>query len=221
MKIFRPVSVLLILSLLASLTFGCAKTSGIEGKVVNGKSQPVAGVKVIARQNQPAKGYEQFETTTGPDGKFTFNKLLPSSAYTLSIWHKDWKTDTTMTVEAAEGETTPLIEPLKVLLTSDNDGIVTSTATGLQCYLGPDMDTNWNKANTWVKSLSISGGGWRMPTRAELRGLYDAGGRRNNWVWSGELNGPYAAWAFFFNNGSEGAYDRRASTLRAIAVRSR
>ncbi|MBF0555289.1 MAG: carboxypeptidase regulatory-like domain-containing protein [Nitrospirae bacterium] len=218
MKMSRTVVVVLILLLSA----GCGKTSGIEGKVVNGKNQPIAGVKVIAKQNQPVKGSEQFEATTGPDGKFTFSKLLPSSAYTLSIWHKDWKTDTSMAVEAAaEGEATLLKEPMKVLLTVDNDGIVTATGTGLQCYLGPDMDTNWDQANTWVKSLSISGGGWRMPTRAELRGLYDAGGRRNNWVWSGELNGPYAAWSFYFNNGSEFAYDRRASTLRAIAVRSR
>ena len=216
-------TVVAVLILLLSVSYGCGKKSGLEGKVVDGKDQPISGVKVIAKQNQPIKGYEQFEATTGSSGKFTFNKLFPSSAYTLSIWHKDWKTDTSMAVEAGpEGETTLLKEPLKVLFTVDNDGIITATSTGLQWLFGPDKDTNWDQANAWVKGLSIGGGGWRMPTRAELKGLYNGGMRKNHWVWSGELNGSSLAWNFTFDPGHENPITRSNShDGRAFAVRSR
>ncbi|MBF0519374.1 MAG: DUF1566 domain-containing protein [Nitrospirae bacterium] len=222
MKIFRTV-VVLILSLSILLTFGCNMTSGLDGKVVDGKNQPIAGVKVIAKQNQPQliKGYEQFESTTGSDGKFTFKNLYSSSDYTLSLWHKDWKTDTTMAVQAARKGKTLLKEPLKVLFKVDNDGIITATGTGLQWYYGPDKNTNWNEANSWVKSLSIGGGGWRLPTRAELKGLYDGGMRLNAWVWSGELNGPSDAWDFNFVGGGEDCHIYGSGDERAFAVRSR
>ncbi|MBF0520712.1 MAG: DUF1566 domain-containing protein, partial [Nitrospirae bacterium] len=157
-------------------------------------------------------------------GKFTFKKLYPTASYTLSIWHKDWKTDTTMTVEAApEGETTILKEPMKVLMTVDNEGIITDTATRLQWYVGTDMDTNWDEANLWVKSLSVGGGGgWRMPARAQLKGLYDAGMEFDHWVWSGEVYSPSEAWAFLFSNGYDVYNDRSDSSGgRAFAVRNR
>jgi len=32
---------------------GCGKTSGLEGKVLDGKGQPIAHVKIIAKQVQP------------------------------------------------------------------------------------------------------------------------------------------------------------------------
>jgi hypothetical protein len=221
MKLSGTVFVLLILSL--SLCYGCGKKSGLEGKVVDAKGQPISGVKVIARQNQPIKGYEQFEATTGPEGKFTFNKLFPSSAYTLSISHKDGKTDTATAVKSApEGETTLLKEPLKVFFSVDNAGIITDTATSLQWYDGPDKDTTWDQANSWVAVLTVGGGGWRMPTRAELKDLYSKGVRRNNLVWSGELAGQSAAWGFGFDDGSEASGARNHYlSLRAFAVRSR
>ena len=70
--------------------FGCGKKSGLEGKIVDEKGAPVANVKIIAKQIQPIKGYEQFETTTGSDGKFSFGKLFPTSEYILFPWYEDW-----------------------------------------------------------------------------------------------------------------------------------
>ena len=70
--------------------FGCGKKSGLEGKVVDGKGAPVANVKIIAKQVQPIKGYEQFEATTGADGSFSFKKLFPTSEYILFPWYEDW-----------------------------------------------------------------------------------------------------------------------------------
>ena len=76
--------------LMGFLAFGCGKKSGLEGKVVDGKGQPVANVKIIAKQVQPIKGYQQFETTTNSDGTFSFGKLFPTSEYILFPWYTDW-----------------------------------------------------------------------------------------------------------------------------------
>jgi hypothetical protein len=111
-------------------------------------------------------------------------------------------------------------------------GIITDFSTGLQWYVGYDKNTTWYEANSWVKSLLAYGSGWRMPTRAELKGLYHEGmGNRNmppefkttGWaVWSNEQQGSSTAWNFLFNNGVEGYYERSSSTgRRAFAVRSR
>ena len=50
-----------------------------------------------------------------------------------------------------------------------DNGIVLDTQTNLKWVAGPDRYTNWNAARSWVSSLTIDGGGWRMPTRSELR----------------------------------------------------
>lgn len=78
-------------------------------------------------------------------------------------------------------------------------GIIYDLQTGLEWYVGPDRDTTWDEARAWVKNLTVGDGGWRMPTRAELKTLYKKGvGIRNMdpgfkttgyWVWSGETKG--------------------------------
>ena len=109
------------------------------------------------------------------------------------------------------------------------NGIVKDTNTGLEWKAGPDRDTDWNEARSWVQSL---GGGWRMPTMDELEGLYNAGkGDRNMtsllkttgwWVWSGEAEGSSSARPFNFYSGHRN-WRRRGSSKakRAFAVRSR
>ena len=77
------------------------------------------------------------------------------------------------------------------------NGIVKDTNTDLEWKVGPDKDTNWNEARSWVKSLNLDGGGWRMPAMDELEGLYKKGsGDRNMtpllkttgyYVWSAKL----------------------------------
>ena len=90
-------------------------------------------------------------------------------------------------------------------------GVVRDTKTGLEWYAGPDKDTNWDKAIKWVKSLKVSGGGWRMPSRNELATLYMKGEgtsnmtpllKTNGWfVWSGETKNSSSAWLFDFYHG--------------------
>jgi len=111
------------------------------------------------------------------------------------------------------------------------NGIVRDTKTGLEWKAGPDKDTDWNKARSWVESLNLDGGGWRMPTTEELETLYIEGaGERNmtpllkttGWaVWSGETKGSSRAGIFYFGYGRYWAIRNDSDDGRAFAVRSR
>ena len=104
--------------------------------------------------------------------------------------------------------------------------------TGLEWKAGPDKNTDWNDARSWVQSL---GGGWRMPTTDELESLYKKGTGSHNstpllkatsetylWVWSGETKGSSVARGFYFSLGRRYWLGRDHSYLcRAFAVRSR
>ena len=119
--------------------------------------------------------------------------------------------------------------------TKDSDGVITDNRSGLQWYVGPDSDTDWNAAKQWVESLRVSGGGWRMPSRGELRSLSQKGARSgepeylppifktSGWfVWSGKTSGSSDAWYFLFCYGKEYRdYRSHGSCYRAFAVRSR
>ena len=114
------------------------------------------------------------------------------------------------------------------------NGIVRDTKTGLEWKVGPERDTNWNEARSWVQSLKIDGGGWRMPTLDELESLYREGSGDHNmtpllkassiWIWSGETKGSSKVGFFVFSGSPQKRvwFDRGFSNhLRAFAVRSR
>ncbi len=112
------------------------------------------------------------------------------------------------------------------------NGIVKDTGTGLEWFAGPDKNITWGEANSWVKSLNLSGGGWRMPSLNELESLYKKGaGPRNMtpflktkgwWVWSGETVGSREARSFAFGHGFKGWIFRgNSASERVFAVRSR
>lgn len=115
----------------------------------------------------------------------------------------------------------------------DATGVLKDTNTGLEWYTGPDRDTTWDEAKSWVENLTVSGGGWRMPTTEELGTLYHKGfGRRNMapqlrttgwWVWSGEMRSSETAYYFHFYYGVKGWYSRSkpSRNARGFAVRSR
>ena len=111
-----------------------------------------------------------------------------------------------------------------------SNGIVKDTKTGLEWIVGPDRDTTWDEAKPWVESLYVDGGGWRMPTRKELRSLYQKGvGMRNMtpllmtsgwWVWSGETKGSSSAWIFaFYFGGAHWSPHPDSTSGRGFAVR--
>ena len=113
------------------------------------------------------------------------------------------------TIDEPKQHQLPNVETTKVIgkdrwFVAYNNGVVYDKETGLEWYAGPDRDTNWNEAKSWVENLTIVGGGWRMPTWKELKTLYIKGeGGRNMtpllkttgwWVWSGKTKGSSSAW---------------------------
>lgn len=51
-------------------------------------------------------------------------------------------------------------------------GSILDSRTGLEWYIGPDRNMNWNEASKWVDSLTACGVRWRMPKIEELKPLY-------------------------------------------------
>jgi len=50
---------------------------------------------------------------------------------------------------------------------------IADTKTGLQWYLGPDTNISWTDAAQWVRQLPTCGGGWVLPSLAQLKTLFD------------------------------------------------
>jgi hypothetical protein len=112
-------------------------------------------------------------------------------------------------------------------------GIVKDITTGLEWKAGPDYDINWNNAKSWVESLKLDGGRWRMPTVDEVKTLYKEGSwyfnitpllKTTGWgVWAKETKGSEAMYFYFVKGDSGGFWCSRNSSvhMRAFAVRSR
>ena len=111
-------------------------------------------------------------------------------------------------------------------------GVVYDKKTGLEWVAGPDRNTTWYEAKSWVENLNVAGGGWRMPTRAELKTLYkkEIGSRNMTplfkttgwWIWSYETKGSSSAWYFSFLDSYENWSARdRSDYHRGFSVRSR
>lgn len=94
------------------------------------------------------------------------------------------------------------------------NGVITDSQTGLQWYVGKNRINHYD-AEKWARSLSVDGGGWRLPTRAELKGIYQKGvGKKYHnidpvfeissdylYVWSSEIRNSSSAWRFNFDGG--------------------
>lgn len=123
-------------------------------------------------------------------------------------------------------------QALSQLFNSPRMGIVVDEKNHLEWIIGPNWDTNWYEAKEWIDSLQIDNGDWRMPTRKELKYLYDVRNEIKNfdglelinnwWVWTSETN---ISWAYIFIFDDVRYYDRSELNIsyyhRAIAVRSR
>jgi len=225
------------------LTLGAcsSKQSAVEGKLVDGSGKPVAGVKIMAFQVQPLKGYEQLEAVTKSDGSFRLNGLFPSSQYVLKPWSDKWTCETAVEMNSApQGETAILPSPMVISeafsksggspvlnfatgatrFAVSSEGVISDSQSGLDWVVGPDGDTNYEQAEELVATNKVAGGGWRMPTRQELNTLYQKGiGERNmdpafktTGYWVwGEPRDSSSAWAFDFYGGGEYWRDRSRS----------
>jgi hypothetical protein len=111
------------------------------------------------------------------------------------------------------------------------NGVVKDSKTGLEWIAGPDRDITWEEARTWAEQLKVDGGGWRMPSKEELKTLYQKGAGTSNltpllkttgqFVWSKETKEESLAWAtsFFFSDENWFVRDS-AHFTRGFAVRS-
>jgi hypothetical protein len=160
--------------ILVAAMFGCGKKSGLEGKVVDGKGKPMAGVKVVAKQVQPIKGYEQFESTTSSDGGFKFGKLFPTSTYELIAYSDGTIKNMSIKIESGpEGQTKILPNPLLIRFKFSKDGTTAlDTITGLMWTKNADIAgraMGWGEAMEWARRLDIGGyRDWRLPTKGEF-----------------------------------------------------
>ena len=109
-------------------------------------------------------------------------------------------------------------------LQSGSDGMK-DTKSNLEWVSGPDRDTTWDEAQSWVQNLSVGGGDWRMPTMKELKTLYLKdditllANTTGSWVWSGE-NRDSSALLFSFRYGIDKWSNRSYSkNNRGFAVR--
>lgn len=173
MRVSSVLTVCLMVFIMACL-FGCGKKSGLEGKVVNGKGMPLAGVKVVAKMSQPVKGYEQFESITGSDGVFKFAKLFPTSAYQLITYPDGANQNLSIKIESGpEGQTKILPDSISIRFSFSKDGATAlDTNTGLMWVTNANVAGRgmpWDTANKWVRSLDIGGHkDWRLPNWEEL-----------------------------------------------------
>ena len=113
-----------------------------------------------------------------------------------------------------------------------SEGVIHDPQTGLDWFVGPDKDTTWYEAKKFADNLTVSGGGWRLPSVEELRGIYEKGkGSRNMdplfktsgwWVWAddGGESSSSSAPNFSFRAGLD-YRDTRGDSLyfRGFAVR--
>ena len=135
------------------------------------------------------------------------------------------------TVSAIHGIGADVIYTDRHLVQYDS-GVVYDTELGLEWYAGPDQEMSWEQAKTWVTGLDKFGGGWRMPTKRELKTLYHIGDGVNNityllynsgyWIWAGPTKDLSARWIFSFSYGGEGWNGPPPPDGgRALAVRTR
>ncbi len=136
-----------------------------------------------------------------------------------------------LTLFATDGTSAEVVYKDRHLVRYDS-GVVYDTELGFEWYTGPDQSTSWEQAKNWVDGLDKFGGGWRMPTKRELKTLYHIGDGVNNityllytsgyWIWAGHTKDSSARWIFSFSYGGEGWNGPPpADGGRALAVRTR
>jgi hypothetical protein len=124
-------------------------------------------------------------------------------------------------------------EKISTNFTMSSEKVITDSKTGLEWFEGPDENTTLDDAYVWVSSLTVAGGGWRLPTIKELKTLYIKGEGNCNlpkvfqttgWeVWTGEKvkdKPEYFTFDFMFPTESPHRWNQ-SRCIRAFAVRSR
>lgn len=207
---------LLLVLLISVFLFGCSgKKATTEGKLVDGKGQPIAGITVIFKQVKPTADSEQLEAKTGADGIFRLSGLISSSEYIITPVSDKWKTSVTMKITTgSEGQIMVLTNPIVIRFNMLVNGTIVDTKTGLQWLIYTATDINAGNVITTVKNIREGGfSDWRLPTKAELLDLQDktstaeqSESRSANetcCAWTAEPNSEKVEWEFYIDDGND------------------
>ena len=110
--------------------------------------------------------------------------------------------------------------------------VICDCYSGLEWLAGPDRDMSWEEGCRWASSLATGGGGWRLPTLGELRGLFKKNKAGDHLsplfdismtdVWSCEIQDESSAWGYNFLPGNQfWTYKTYSARFRILAVRAR
>ena len=182
----KQLSALSVLILMLSIFFGgteCSagsKGSAVQGKVVGRDGRPLASVKVVAmlQRGEQKEGYEWFEVKTSPDGTFVLEGLYPGTYYRIVCDGGQCDDQKQRIRSLPSGETLKLRNDFVLLISPFDvsaEGVIKDIWTGLEWAPVPVMTVNYDHAVTYAKSLRLAGGGWRLPTVDELKGLHESG----------------------------------------------
>ena len=112
------------------------------------------------------------------------------------------------------------------------DGVIYDSASDLQWAPAPDRSMDYYQAEEYAQNLSLAGGGWRLPTRAELKSSYDQSRRggadpkfnvSSMRVWTSESGSQSSAWSFSFGSGGGCSLTSNdyCKDIRVLVVRTR
>ena len=159
--------------LLLCFASACHNSSGLEGSVVDGKGQPMAKIKLIAKEIQGV-GDKQFETMTDDRGNCRFENLTPSTSYVILPRSDQWKTETKLFATSGRRFRTATLEGAFVIRFTLKDGVISDSRTGLEWLPDSEYRYSWTGASKYVKGLKSYSVPceWRLPTDRELMGIY-------------------------------------------------
>lgn len=137
------------------------------------------------------------------------------------------------------------IFPTDTRYSKDKCGLIYDSNTNLEWFVGPDQDTSWDEAQSWISKLRACGHAWEFPTIIQLATILDRkatagtgwfergqnwpahinpifaaiGG--GSWVWAkGKPDGAEYFTAFNYNQGIEVRISSDRKGVRVFAVRS-
>jgi hypothetical protein len=188
--------------------------SAVKGNVVGKDGRPLSGIKVLAmlQSGEYKEGYDWLEAKTDSNGTFTIKGLYPGTYYRIAFDGEHCNDQRARIRSLPGGETLSLdkdyilfFSPFKV----SSDGVIKDPRTGLEWAPVPLMTVTYDRAVTYVKSLRLAGGGWRLPTVNELKDLHESGqsgcgldrafGNIYPKAWSSDPKSPSKQWIVEFS----------------------
>lgn len=190
------------------------KGSAVKGKVVGSDRRPLADVRVVAMlpNGEIRKGYERLETKSAADGTFLLEGLYPGTYYRILSDSGQCNSPKERIRSLPSGETLKLENDLLLIFspfTVTADGVIQDQRTGLEWAAAPLITVDYDGAAAYATSLTLAGGGWRLPTVDELTGLHASGQRGCGLdsafknprpkAWSSDPKSPLKRWLVKFS----------------------